>query len=56
MDPTTISLKQYIFKQNSLKMDGSTITEVPTMIKKFTNPGDILIDLACGPGHTLVKS
>ncbi len=37
-------------------MDGSTITEIPTMIKKFTLPGDFLVDIACGPGHTLVKS
>jgi hypothetical protein len=37
-------------------MDGSTITEVPTMIKNFTLPGDFLVEIACGPGHTIVKS
>ena len=26
------------------------------MIKNFTLPGDYLVDIACGPGHTVVKS
>lgn len=55
LDPLGMALRSTQMNSQRRRLNEEEYAQVPTMLKSFV-PGDVIVDVKCGPSHTLATS